>query len=521
MKSLFTLLLLATVSSTLAQDPQDILKYSFYPQGGTARNVAIGGANSSLGGDISSVFINPAGLGLYKTSELVLTPGMGFNNNHNEFRGTEAGSSKPYFQLGTCGLIFGTQAFDESSKWKGHAFSIAVTKTADYNNQNYYKGLNSYSSFSDQYAEIANQSGQTIDGILNDPGYAFGTSLAIDTYLVDTFTTNSGQQYLGLPSFVLGQKIPLVQEKSVSSRGGLSEVALGYGANLLDRFYFGITVGIPILYYNETTVFTESPSTPDPRDEFVSSQLTENRIIKGDGIYARLGAIYKPNNSIRVGLAFTSPYAIGITESRYDTMTTNTGSYAGLRSAGSTMFLQGADPSNSYTAITPWRGVIGASYVFNAVEDVHKQHGFITADLEYVRYPGGRFKAVTDQSAGGPVSQNASAYFDALNTAVKELYKGGVNFKVGGELKLTSCLARLGFAYYSNPYKDATDLKAGKTVFSGGLGYRGHQIFVDLTYAYSIQKNIDFPYLLTEKSNTYANLSNHKGNLLLTFGVKF
>ena len=110
------------------------------PGEGPARNVAIGGAMGSLGGDLSSLFINPAGLGLYKSRELVITPGMGFNNNHNDFRGTEAGSGLTRFQLGTCGFVWGKPGSAPSSSWKGGAWSLAVTKLADYNNHSYYQG---------------------------------------------------------------------------------------------------------------------------------------------------------------------------------------------------------------------------------------------------------------------------------------------------------------------------------------------------------------------------------------------
>ena len=71
-----------------AQLPEDVLRYSFYPQRGSARITATGGAMGSLGGDISALFVNPAGLAFYKTSEFVLTPGAVLNNNKFNFRGT-------------------------------------------------------------------------------------------------------------------------------------------------------------------------------------------------------------------------------------------------------------------------------------------------------------------------------------------------------------------------------------------------------------------------------------------------
>src|SRR5215210_1816298 len=87
--------------AAICQLPEDVLKYSYFPQHGSARTLAIGGAMGSLGGDINALFVNPAGLGLYKTRELILSPGFMFNNNKADFRGTDTKSNKSGFDIGT------------------------------------------------------------------------------------------------------------------------------------------------------------------------------------------------------------------------------------------------------------------------------------------------------------------------------------------------------------------------------------------------------------------------------------
>ena len=67
--------------ASMSQLPEDVLRYSYYPQRGSARSMAIGGAMGSLGGDINALYVNPAGLGLYKTREFVVSPGVVFNQN--------------------------------------------------------------------------------------------------------------------------------------------------------------------------------------------------------------------------------------------------------------------------------------------------------------------------------------------------------------------------------------------------------------------------------------------------------
>ena len=113
------------------------------------------------------------------------------------------------------------------------------------------------------------------------------------------------------------------------------------------------------------------------------------------------------------------------------------------------------------------------------------------------------------------------AYLKSLNRAIDKAYKGAFNFRVGGELKFTTLMVRLGAAYYGNPYQDIRGEKGNKLNFSGGLGYRDQGFFIDLTYVHSIQKDVHFAYRLESAPYYAANLKSNVGNALLTVGIKF
>ena len=82
-------------------------------------------------------------------------------------------------------------------------------------------------------------------------------------------------------------------------------------------------------------------------------------------------------------------------------------------------------------------------------------------------------------------------------------------------------MARLGFAYYGNPYQDKEFLKASRMNLSGGLGYRHKGMFIDLTYVHRINKDVNFPYRVNApQANTFANLKENGGNVMLTLGFK-
>src|SRR5215212_909212 len=156
MKKLLLAQLTFIFLSASAQAPEDILRYSYFPQHGSARNLAIGGAMGSLGGDINALFVNPAGLGLYKTRELVLSPGFMFNNNKADFRGTNTKSNRSGFDVGTSGFVIGFNS--PNSKWTNQAFSFGINQTANFNNYVSYKGSNNQSSHAEQFSEQFSQS---------------------------------------------------------------------------------------------------------------------------------------------------------------------------------------------------------------------------------------------------------------------------------------------------------------------------------------------------------------------------
>jgi len=73
-RSIIILSLIAFVLSGFSQTVDDALRYSQQFYEGTARNMAMGSAFGGLGADFSVASTNPAGMGLFRTSELSITP---------------------------------------------------------------------------------------------------------------------------------------------------------------------------------------------------------------------------------------------------------------------------------------------------------------------------------------------------------------------------------------------------------------------------------------------------------------
>ena len=88
-------------------------------------------------------------------------------------------------------------------------------------------------------------------------------------------------------------------------------------------------------------------------------------------------------------------------------------------------------------------------------------------------------------------------------------------------MKFNTFMARLGFAYYGNPYDDPA-LKGAQDESEWWCGLScNNGIFLDLTYVQRLTRDVNFPYRLADKANSFADIRNSNATVLLTFGVKF
>ena len=500
-----------SITKLFAQEPADALRYSWLTQGGTARNQAIGGAGGSLGGEFSTMFVNPAGIGFYKTSEFVFTPDFTMQKTKSKYLGTLASVSKNNFSVGATGFLFSIPPVNSGSNIKNYTIALGINRAADFNNNILYQGTNNKSSYSEKYLE------ELVNNNVTDPNkaatdYPFGSSLALNTYLIDTTmaldSTVSGYKSLATVGTGLNQR------HTIQSSGGITDIALAGAINLKDKLYLGGSITVPVLNYDRTTLFRESDATTNTTNNFNFFEVNETLKTTGFGITGKIGLIYKPVEYVRLGLAFHSPTFYTLTDKYTAQITTDVEGYGGgdrVKTQSSGVFTNDMPGQLKYTLSTPWRLIASASYVFREIENVKKQRAFITADVEYVNYKSSSFKSFDNTDT------NTKNYFTEVNSAIDNQYKSAFNFRLGGELKFNTLMFRLGGAYYGNPYKVE---KANRMKLSGGLGYRNKGIFVDLTYVYAMNKDVNYPYRLNDNFYQSALVKNNRGNIVATVGFK-
>lgn len=153
----YILLLTGILSPVLAaygQYAEDALRYSQSSVFGSARFQAMGGVNTALGADVSSVAGNPAGLGFFRKSEWSISPGLGFANTKADYLGTSTRDGKSNFNIANMGIVFASpKAGVTGGAWRGGSFGISFTRLNNFQNQFTYQGVNNQTSLTNYLVE--------------------------------------------------------------------------------------------------------------------------------------------------------------------------------------------------------------------------------------------------------------------------------------------------------------------------------------------------------------------------------
>lgn len=478
--------IVAITKNSFAQYSQDVIRFSGGQTGSTARIKGIGNAGTAIGGDLSSVSGNPAGLGFFTKSELSITPEYNDSKVKATYLGQTITDSKNTGNINHAAFAIYNQLIkprgaDKTKGWLSVNYGAAYNRTNDFYENIHYNGLNTNNTINNYYADQANSFG-VADGSL--AGWAYGQNL-IDQYNVANPTYQSN---------AFGNTN---QESFTIRSGGQSALDFSLGANYSNKLYIGLGVSFTTLRYNSSSTFYEDGNlsvleTGIPTNREYSSAFSQDQITRGNGFAARFGLIYKPVEAVRLGATFTSPTFYNVDDSYSEglaTNITNNGSY----SDGPQTY------SLNYNFRTPLK-VAGGAAIFI------KQLGFISGDIEYIDY------------SSAHISSNQD--FDATNdnTTIKSLYQSAINVHVGAEARLSSVfLLRGGYGIQGDARKtNGSDIKTA----SGGLGLRFGSVYVDATYTHVTGNQTVFPYEIGSASpSAFLNRSTNNG--YLTLGYRF
>ena len=531
-----------TLVPVTAQTVYDAAKIADKDLNGTARFVGMGGAMSALGGDISTIGTNPAGIGIYRSHDVMTSFSLSSFGTDANYMGNNLSTSKMKGSYDNLGFVLSTKIGNKTTlRYVNFGF-------------NYHKS-NSFYGNMEMGGDLGNQSqsyymAQQAAGIeswgnspYTDVNIGWLSVLGYDGWLITDITTDkTGTPYLdedgnqindvnGNPLYrTPGVYYGLYDNGNASyrseQRGGIEQYDFNISFNIKDRVYLGLTLGAYSVDYNKYTTYGESYE----NGEYYS--LTSNNQIVGAGFDVKVGAIIRPfeYSPLRVGLAVHTPtfYSLDyktrayVESSLYDPVT-------GKNEAASvaTENIVDGDMIREFRLQTPWLYNVSLGYTIG-------NSWALGAEYEYQDYSSMEFR--------DPQGFSDSFEFENSTTA---MLKGVHTFRAGLEYKVIPQFAiRAGYNYRSALFnKDAfKDLPINSiqtdTDFSNiqalnnytvGIGYRGSMFYADLAYKFTSCKSDFYPFVNMNQTDNVLEITSpeatkvtdSRSQVLLTLGVRF
>ncbi len=448
----------------------DVLRYSQFNYGfGTARSAAMGGAFSSLGADMSSMVMNPAGLGMYLRSELSVSPSVTINamktTNYDELGTFNTTGNKAKFAFNNIG--YAANLYNGSGALTSFTMGFSYTKLVDFSGETNVTGksgwslldafttqLNDYNYYNPNAPILPDNIGNKLD--YGDNFQQTGAMMAYDSYLINYDPDPSLWYNLdGMlsPSATLDSKLRKTTKGSV----GQYDIAMGF--NFVNKLYLGFGFGFQDDYYYEQNVYDEAPNPRGGAYDILNFRYIRTLEQQSSAWNFKFGAILRPIPELRISAAIHTPTYIHTEDAywadMYGYFSDNT--YGESKSA---MFL------DEYDMRTPTRFLAGISGTLGDL-------AIVSVDYERVWY--NKMKLLWDDGEDMNVTDQVTA-----------TYKPADNIRVGMEFVVApNVFVRGGYAAYGSMYKDSALDKYGESYnISGGLGYRTRGWGIDLAYIY-------------------------------------
>ncbi len=503
---IFSIAVVAFAISAQAQDMFDVMRYSGNDIIGTARYMSMAGAFGALGGDASAITDNPAGLGIYRTSEITVTADFLTTEAKSQW-GMPRTESDFNFAMNNAALVWSFIDKQKEKGWVANNISFSYNRVKNFNRTmsaaNGFAGnslTDFMAGFTDGFEESALQFTDDYNPY-NNINVPYLSVLGYQGYLINPDTINVGKWYS-----LLNEGETAQANYKIVENGYIDEYSLAYGANVANIFYWGASFNLQSLEYSAQSIYHEAF---EQGGEFA---LHNTFRTSGVGFNFKFGVIARPVSFLRLGFSVHTPTYYEMTDKHYGSIDYN------ITKKGST---ETPLATSYYEFQSPLRLQASAAFILG-------KKAIVSFDYQYTDYKN------TKLYANNVELNIKDAYADVMEDVKTNAHDGHL-FKLGAEFRVTNTLALRGGVAYRMPNinEDATKLVAmnttrtdmeyfkdnGMCYGSLGFGYRGKTGFgIDATYAYRQQRDIFTPY---PDSGTQAQIRSHAHNAVVTLSYKF
>lgn len=509
-------LLMSSYAISMAQTEFEALRYIQTDINGTARYMGMAGAFGALGGDPSAIKDNPAGLGIYRRSEILGTLGIQSQINNSTWNGMSAQSDLLKFKTNNFSLVLASPTWKAENGKTGllsSNFTFAYNKLKDFNRTLNIKSGNSAASMTDFLASFTGNTPSRELAYVNSPYYepfdntnvSWLSELAYEGKLMVESVDNNNSSW---NSFLNSNEL-IKPAYQLHEKGKVDEYSFGWAGNFDNKIFLGGTLNYQSLKYSLTSTYSEQYSAGG------YMALNDSINTTGKGVNLKLGIIACPADFLRLGFSVHTPTLLYMHEEYYSTLNYNS------TEEGSISTPKGYSDYQIQTPVT-----LNTSVAF-----IIGKKGLVSAEYSWVNYNGTRM-----------LSDDGNAEkFEKENDGVRTNLKNSRTIKLGGEYKITSNISlRAGYANSSIP----TTTNASKSMrintistnpeyfindktnyYTTGFGYREADWFIDFAFAKKMTTDMYYPYNSNELNTDYAvkpaKISSSNNNFVFTLGFKF
>ena len=458
---------------------------------GTARYVGMGGALDALGADISVIGSNPAGIGLFRKSQVTGSLGVVSQTDGKSF----SDGSKTNMSFDQLGIVLASRSGRHG--FLNFGFNYHKSRNFDYvlsavnalngsaqNRQTVLKDMNGLlkSNYSLPYSQL-------------DALYLNNMNLEHDETTGEEYVVDyAGNDY----------------EFDRAHTGYIGEYDFNLSGNINNRIYLGVTIGINSVHYKGYSEYFERLASSNIPEVLIS----DNQEITGYGYNVKAGIIVRPfaESAFRIGAAVHTPTFYKLTMDNYTTIGTD---------------VDHSSASKDFRFNTPWKFSLSAGHTIGtnlALGVVYEYSDFTTCDMRTI--DGYNYEFQTE----------ASTTDQAMKRHTERSLKGVSTLKVGAEFKPTADVAlRLGYNYMSaaissNAVRDQTLMSPGVYYSSttdytnwgdtqrltAGVGFTlSKNTRLDIAYQYQKRNGDFFPFMKEYSAGYYESVNDAQGNPVL------
>ncbi|PXX29126.1 OmpP1/FadL family transporter [Arenibacter sp. ARW7G5Y1] len=502
MKRNYTFILLLVCAFASAQNINDVLRLNGEGSYGTARFQGLNGAFGALGGDLSSLNVNPAGSAVFNNSLLSLT-GSNYNTkNDARYFNSSTSTNLNSLDLNQIGGVFVFKSTSTSSPWKKLALAFNYDLIKNFDDDLFVSG-NSNQGIDNYFWDLAD-------------GVPFGPLLIQDDEFIEEAYLDIGatlgfvdqQAFLGYYSGILdpvdfsddnntayisnAKYSTIDQDYSQSTTGYNSKFTANLASQYGDNLYLGASLNVHSVFLDKLTQLSERGFDGDSEiqnitfDNFLRTQ--------GTGFSLSLGAIGKLNENFRIGGSYQTPTWYNLSDE------TSQKIYSDLAASDiSYINFNIVNIYEDYTIKIPGKLTGSLAMIFG-------QDGLISFDYSYQDMSKAELRPGSDPS------------FASENDYISDKLSTVSTFRVGGEYRIEALSLRAGYRFEQSPYANGGTI-GDLNGYSGGIGYNFGGSRLDLSYNYSTQ---DINKLLFDVGlPTPASITNKNSVISLGYTLNF